>query len=69
MDETQICNLWNWVRDTGVFTIEDMPEEYNKIAAAFLELLKKLECVTGVFVSGDGVNFSKTPNGFQYIAD
>lgn len=69
LDEVQICSLWNWVRDTGVFVPEEMPEEYNEIGIVFLELLKKLEYVASIFISGDGMNFSKTPNGFQYIAD
>lgn len=69
LDETEICSLWNWVRDSGVFVPEEMPDEYNEISIVFLELLKKLEYVASVFVSGDGINFSPTPNGFQYIAD
>ena len=44
-------------------------KEYNKISIVFLELLKKLEYIASVFVSLDGVTFSNTPNGFQYIAD
>ncbi len=69
LDEKSICSFWNWVRDTGVFTPEELPIEYNEIALAFLEILKKLEYVASIFISGDGINFSSTPNGFQYIAD
>lgn len=69
LDESEICSLWNWVRDTGVFVPDEMPDEYNKISIVFLELLKKLEYIASVFVSLDGVTFSNTPNGFQYIAD
>lgn len=69
LDESEICSLWNWVRDTGVFVPNEMPDEYNKISMVFLELLKKLEYIASVFVSSDGITFSNTPNGFQYIAD
>lgn len=69
LEEAELCSLWNWVRDAGVFTPNEMPDEYNEITHIFLELLKKLEYISCVFVSVDGINFPKTPNGFQYIAD
>lgn len=69
LNENEICSLWNWVRDAGVFIPNEMPDEYQGISLVFLELLKKLEYVASVFVSVDGVTFTQTPNGFQYIAD
>ena len=69
LDEAEICSLWNWVRDAGVFVPNEMPDEYSEIALVFLELLNRLEYISKVFVSTDGISFSKTPNGFQYIAD
>ena len=69
LEESQVCDLWNWVRDAGVIMPEEMPYEYHDIAEVFLELMRKLECVVNVFVSKDGFDFTKTPNAFQYVAD
>lgn len=69
LEESQICDLWNWVRDAGVIMPEEMPYEYHGIAEVFLELMRKLEYVVNVFVSKDGFDFTKMPNAFQYVAD
>lgn len=69
LEEAQVCDLWNWVRDAGVIMPEEMPCEYHNIAEAFLELLRRLEYVANVFLSKDGFDFTKMPNAFQYIAD
>lgn len=69
LEESQVCDLWNWVRDFGVITPEEMPYEYHNIAEVFLELMRQLEYVVSVFVSKDGFHFTKAPNAFQYIAD
>lgn len=69
LSESDVCEMWNWVRDTGVFMHEEMPDEYENVSRVFLEVLKKLEYISSIFISKDGINFSAVPNGFQYIAD
>ncbi len=69
LEEMQLCNLWNWVRDTGVVEAKEIPSEYGVIAEAFLELMKKLKYVDRVFVSPDGKTFPAKPNAYQYVAE
>ncbi|MGN0507313.1 MAG: macro domain-containing protein [Lachnospiraceae bacterium] len=69
LDDEQVCNLWNFVRDAGIVSVADIPYEYHSIAERFLEMLKYLNYVTGVIVSPDGIHFGSDVNAYQYIAD
>lgn len=67
LEENQVCEIWNWIRDVGIVKPEELPFEYSYVAKAFLEIMRKLEYVVNVFVSKDGINFTKYPNAFQYV--
>lgn len=69
LDETQLCELWNFVRDGGIVTSEELPSEFQSIGEAFLEIMKKIGYLSSVIVSKDGKNFVSEPNAYQYIAD
>lgn len=69
LDEQQVCEIWSYVRDAGIIKPEDLPFEYSDVANVFLEIMRRLEYVVNVFVSKDGINFTKNPNAFQYVAD
>ena len=69
LDDRQICEIWNWIRDAGIVKPEDLPFEYRNISEVFLEIMRRLEYVANVFVSKDGIHFTQYPNAFQYVAD
>ena len=69
LEEQQVCEMWNWIRDVGILKVEDLPSSYSTVALPFLEIMRKLEYITNVFISKDGIHFTKYPNAFQYIAD
>lgn len=69
INEKEVCDLWNYVRDAGVLRIDEIPEQYHSFSDAFLELMKRLEYIVGVIVSPDGKKFASNPNAYQYIAD
>lgn len=69
VDEKTICDLWNYVRDVGVLKKDEVPHEYQEVAAGFFELLKQMQYISEVVVSKDGKKFSGISNAYQYIAD
>lgn len=69
LEEQQVCEIWNWIRDVGILKVEDLPSSYSTVALPFLEIMRKLEYIKNVFISKDGIHFTKYPNAFQYIAD
>ena len=69
MDNSQICDLWNFIRDGGIITKEDIPTEYQTFADSFLEISRKLGYLAKVIISNDGKHFGSKPNAYQYIAD
>ena len=69
LDDTQVCTLWNFIRDSGIVSESDIPYEYSAVGKLFLELMNKMNYLAGVVVSQDGVSFDKKANAYQYIAD
>ena len=69
VSEEKVCDLWSFVRDVGVLSLAEIPEEYKNIAETFMELMRILGYVARVVISDDGKTFSNKPNGYQYIAD
>lgn len=67
LEEQAICNFWNWVKDVGVIMTKDIPEEFANIADVMLNIMYKLNYISEVIVSEDGVDFSMNSNGYQYI--
>lgn len=69
VDEKEICDFWNYIRDAGIVEMQEIPVEYEKIAGGFFELLKELGYVAGVIVSKGGEDFPSEVNAYQYVAD
>ncbi|MDY3745188.1 MAG: macro domain-containing protein [Lachnospiraceae bacterium] len=69
IDEKTVCDFWNYVRDVGVVSENEIPVEYRGFSEGFMGILKKLGYVTGVIIAKDGKTFASVPNGYQYIAD
>ncbi len=67
IEEQIICNFWNWVKDVGVVTLKIIPAEFHNIADVMLNIMHKLNYISEIVVSDDGVNFSSKSNGYQYI--
>ena len=67
IDEQHICNFWNWVKDIGVVVPQDIPVEFINIAEIMLDIMHKLNYISEIIVSEDGVHFSSKPNGYQFI--
>lgn len=69
LEENQVCEIWNLVRDVGIISPEEFPYEYKDISLAFLEMMRDMKYAKNVFISSDGINFTKNPNAFQYMAN
>ena len=69
LEESQVCEIWNLVRDAGIISPEEFPYEYQNISVAFLEMMREMRYAKNIFVSNDGMNFTKNPNAFQYVAN
>lgn len=69
LEENQVCEIWNLVRDAGIISPEEFPYEYKDISLAFLEMMRDMKYAKNVFISSDGINFTKNPNAFQYMAN
>ena len=67
IEEEIICKFWNWVKDVGIVMLKDIPVEFNSISDVMLSIMHKLNYISKVIVSEDGINFSKKPNAYQYI--
>ena len=67
IEEENICKFWNWVKDVGIVMLKDIPVEFNSISDVMLSIMHKLNYISKVIVSEDGINFSKKPNAYQYI--
>ena len=69
MEDSQVCALWNFVRDSGIVLESDIPQEYSAVGKTFLRIMNGMNYVAGVIVSNDGISFDKEANAYQYIAD
>lgn len=69
IDEADICNFWNWIKDAGIFTVSDIPEIYKEVSKVLIKVMYELNYLSRIFISGDGVNFPEQANGFQYIEE
>lgn len=36
LEEQQVCEIWNWIRDVGILKVEDLPSSYSIINFHFL---------------------------------
>lgn len=66
IEEEYFCSFWNYVRETGVFRLNQMPEQFKEYADCLVQILKKLDYLQDVIVSDNGIDFGKEGNGFQY---
>ena len=67
VSDAEFCNVWDYVRDSGVFTLEALPEHLSAHPVALLELLKRLDYLQEVIVSKNGKDFAEQSNGYQYL--
>ena len=67
IEEQLICNFWNWVKDVGVIMPKEVPMEFSCISDVMLSIMHKLNYISEIIISEDGVNFSAKSNGYQYI--
>lgn len=67
IEEQLICNFWNWVKDVGIVMPKDVPTEFHSISDVMLSIMYKLNYISEIIISEDGVNFSTKSNGYQYI--
>lgn len=67
IEEQLVCNFWNWVKDVGVVMLKDVPTEFHSISDVMLSIMHKLNYISEIIISEDGVNFSTKSNGYQYI--
>ncbi len=67
IEEHLICNFWNWVKDVGIVMPKDIPAEFLSISDVMLSIMYKLNYISEIVVSEDGVSFTPKSNGYQYI--
>lgn len=67
LEEHVICSFWNLIKDVGVIKKKDIPEEFAGISEVMLNIMHKLNYISKVIISEDGVNFSMSSNGYQYV--
>lgn len=67
LKEDELCEFWNYIRDSGVIKFDNIPERFSRYAEYFLAIMKKLEYLQGVIISQNGVDFENGSNGVQYI--
>lgn len=65
--EDELCDLWDYIRDVGVVELGKLPERFNEYGTFMLDIFKRLEYVQPVIISGNGVDFTQSSNGYQYI--
>lgn len=67
VEEQLICNFWNWVKDVGVVIQKDIPAEFLGMSDVMLSIMHKLNYISEIVVSEDGINFSTKSNGYQFV--
>lgn len=67
--DEEACSLWNYIRDVGVTLKNEIPHEFQAFSDIVFALMKKLRYIETVIVSKNGVEFEKSGNAYQYIAD
>lgn len=67
IEEKDLCLLWNFMRESGVFRADSIPEQYCEYREEILLLFRKLEYLQPVFISDDGDKFTDKTNGYQYL--
>ncbi len=65
--DIDFCNLWDYVRSSGVFSLDALPQHLCSHPRELLEILKKLDYLQDVILSKNGIDFSDRANGYQYI--
>ena len=67
IEEREICNFWNWIKDVGIISYKDIPIEFSDISDILINIMHKLSYVSEVVISEDGIDFSASANGYQYV--
>lgn len=49
--ENELCDFWDYIRNTGIVTVDKIPENYREYSDVMLKLLKKLKYLTPVLVA------------------
>lgn len=60
----EICNFWLYIRDIGVISVKELPEQYAAHAEILLAILQHIGYLQPVLTSSDGKTFDA---GYQYI--
>lgn len=69
INDEELCSFWNYIRDVGIVSENEIPSEYEFFSNVLLTVMKKLEYVQSVIVSEDGIFFSKKANAYQFVAE
>lgn len=64
--EEQLCDFWNWIRDTGVFKEEEIPARFSDFSDVFLYLMRGFNYISRIYISDNGFDFPQKSNGYQY---
>ena len=69
INDEKLCSFWNYIRDVGIVSENEIPSEYEPFSDVLLTAMKKLKYVQSVIVSEDGISFSKKANAYQFVAE
>lgn len=66
IDESDLCDFWDYIKNVGVVDIKKIPETYIQYSDVMLEIFKKLQYLQPVLVASNekGLN---NGIGYQYI--
>lgn len=66
INESDLCDFWDYIKNTGVIEIKKIPEMYSEYAGIMLEIFKKLEYLQPILVANNEAALNDGL-GYQYI--
>lgn len=66
IDEFELCDFWDYIKNVGVINIKKIPEMYTPYADVMLEIFKKLKYLQPILVASNEKVLSDSL-GYQYV--
>jgi len=69
INEDELCDFWNYIRDVGIIDIDKLPTRFINYGRIMLDILKRLDYVQPILIVSNGGEDIKNTVGYQYIND
>lgn len=66
IEESDLCDFWDYIKNVGVIDIKKIPEMYTQYSDVMLEIFKKLKYLEPILVASNEKNLNDGL-GYQYI--